>query len=264
MKKALALIAAAALMAAAGTAMAAPASIVNSKHNLSVTGTGSNITAVSSQICIYCHTPHNANGQLPLWNRNAPTQAANFVLYSGNGMTNVSNKTFTNDSISLFCMSCHDGSALGRDMLYNIPNSLPSGENLNVGGLAANVKTNLYGYAQAKATAENGGVAVDAKARSLKGTHPVNFYVDETKNTTATFGAGSGGDLASVVVSGTGFGLQSANNTGLIYPLYKSTRSTEGKTFECSSCHAVHNDEFSPFLRDSIGASKLCLGCHKK
>ncbi len=256
MKKALALIAAAALMAAAGTAMAAPKSIVDSKHNLSSYNPNNISRNVvnnnATQICIYCHTPHNANGNLPIWNRNDPSQKANFVLYSGVGMTNVSNKTFTNDSISLFCMSCHDGSALGTGMLYNVPNSLPSNENLTLSGIASTVKTNLYGYAETKQA-----------GRSLKGTHPVNFAVDQTKNAANTTGAGGGGDLAAVAGTVGARYLQSANNANAKFPLYKSERSAD-QSFECSSCHAVHDDQYSPFLRDTMQNSQLCLGCHKK
>ena len=66
MKKALALIAAAGLMAAATTAMAAPVSIVNSKHNVSASGPGS-VVGSGTQICIYCHTPHRAQSMSTLF-----------------------------------------------------------------------------------------------------------------------------------------------------------------------------------------------------
>ena len=112
MRKVLALVAAAGLIAAASTAFGA--SIVNSKHDLSNGSTVGDVAVnynlgTSTQICIYCHAPHNANLSLPLWNRSNPA-GAGFTLYSGVNMTNVSFKTgFTNDSTSLFCMSCHDG-----------------------------------------------------------------------------------------------------------------------------------------------------------
>ena len=110
MKKVLSLLAAAGLIAAASTAFGA--SIVNSKHDLSVTSTsGGTKASAGTQICIYCHAPHNAAANIPIWNRTAPVAARNtFKLYSGVNMQNVSFSTgFTSDSTSLFCMSCHDG-----------------------------------------------------------------------------------------------------------------------------------------------------------
>lgn len=248
MKKALALLAAAALMAMAGTAMAK--SITDSVHNLSVSGKTRNVTlSGSTQICIFCHTPHNGTGNLPLWNRNAPTQAANFQLYSGVGMANVSYKTFTSDSISLFCMSCHDGSPLGGTMIYNLPTTLPAAEKtalLNYAGQIGNsVQTNLQAF----------------RTSGLKSTHPINFPVSQANNTQP--GANGAGDLAAVTTVGTGKALASANNPGLNFPLYKSSRSLDS-TFECSSCHSVHDDANTAFLRDTMAGSKLCLGCHLK
>jgi len=33
---------------------------------------------------------------------------------------------------------------------------------------------------------------------------------------------------------------------------------------ECASCHAVHDPQYSPFLRKDNNASSLCLTCHNK
>ena len=51
--------------------------IASTRHNLSVSGSGS-VTAVSeSQICVFCHTPHQAEAipNAPLWNRQASVAA---------------------------------------------------------------------------------------------------------------------------------------------------------------------------------------------
>ncbi|MFC2123343.1 cytochrome c3 family protein [Bacteroidota bacterium] len=85
-------------------------SVVNTVHNLSLSGPGT-ITATSeSEICIFCHTPHSSKPASPLWNRNDP--GLNFTLY---------NSTTTNatlgqpDGSSILCLSCHDGTvALGN------------------------------------------------------------------------------------------------------------------------------------------------------
>ena len=81
-----------------------------SKHNLSVSGPGE-IKAVSeSQICIFCHTPHNARRDIPyLWNRR--DQTVSYIPYQSSTLfARVGQPTGS----SKLCLSCHDGTiALG-------------------------------------------------------------------------------------------------------------------------------------------------------
>jgi predicted CXXCH cytochrome family protein len=77
------------------------ASIASSAHDLSGRGWG------TDQICIFCHTPHNAlTPQLvPLWNH-AATAVASFTLYSSPSLTAVPGQPA---GVSKACLSCHDG-----------------------------------------------------------------------------------------------------------------------------------------------------------
>ena len=64
-----------ALLAVSSVAMA---SVVNTKHNLGATNSvvgGSNHTSNTTEICIFCHTPHGGdqNTEAPLWNRGSAT-----------------------------------------------------------------------------------------------------------------------------------------------------------------------------------------------
>lgn len=77
------------------------------------------------EICIFCHTPHNANveGGAPLWNRKFSTQV--FQRYTGSSLFVIKNDSNANygvagqrnyqpDGSSKLCLSCHDGvSSLG-------------------------------------------------------------------------------------------------------------------------------------------------------
>ncbi len=103
---------------------------VGNKHNFSSLNTNPNVTkkAVSeTQICIFCHTPHNATGQRPLWNRLDTTRT--FKLYSSQtlvidnpGTRGKSNYGTLNGS-SRLCMSCHDGqTALGA--VVSVPTTI--------------------------------------------------------------------------------------------------------------------------------------------
>lgn len=248
MKKVLTLVAAASLIAAASTAFAAK-SIIGSKHDLSPGGTATlsgNVAASgNAQLCVYCHTPHNATQANVLWNRNAGvTAAADFKLYSGVGMANTSfGSGFTADSTSLFCMSCHDGVTNVNNVAHNM-----AGGTLRAG---------LVG-----GTADlTGGDGVN-----LTRTHPVNFPVTTNSQAdlwigTVTTGPAMGTDATGAYLTQGGI---STFTKG--FPLFKSARDAAGQTrsLECGSCHSVHDAENQPFLRYTMNQSALCLGCHNK
>jgi predicted CXXCH cytochrome family protein len=261
MKKVLALVAAAGIIAAATTSFGA--SIVKSKHDLSGTASHGNATyaGTSTQICVYCHAPHNAASNLPLWNRSNPAGSA-FTLYSGVNMTNVSFKGgFTADSTSLFCMSCHDGqtamSAIHNAGAIDGTGSVSNG--IGLGGYHT-ATAGVFGTANIGASTAN-------LTRNLQKTHPINFPVSASLNTGNDLNLGSGatmGPIQPALVSA-GYGY----TTGPSFPLYKTTstdgrRDTANRSLECGSCHAVHDSGFSPFLRDTMAGSQLCLGCHNK
>src|SRR5215467_12375033 len=66
------------------SASAQTTSIVGSLHNLSASGRGYIRAATEQEICIFCHTPHNAAPIQPLWNRNVPVNA--YTVYSSNSL----------------------------------------------------------------------------------------------------------------------------------------------------------------------------------
>lgn len=102
--------AAALLFAVASPALAAPGTIVGSKHDFtSGAGTYKGTNNANGQVCIYCHAPHNntnAAGSL-LWNRAAST--AVYTPYSSPTMNASPAPSATIGAISKVCLSCHDG-----------------------------------------------------------------------------------------------------------------------------------------------------------
>ncbi len=90
---------------AAGIVLALPslsqaAGITGTKHDLSGYGWG------SSELCIFCHTPHNAKTtDAPLWNHGT-TATASFTLYTSPTLNAVPSQP---TATSKACMSCHDG-----------------------------------------------------------------------------------------------------------------------------------------------------------
>lgn len=212
---------------------AGAASIKNTKHDLSLGSTGATFKATNTdQICVFCHTPHNSLQDIPLWNRTNPT-ASNFTLYSSSSMNNTPVKTgFTADSISLFCMSCHDGATgLGSDV-HNDPN----GVGIDMAG-------------------GNDLLTGDANLQNdLSNDHPVNFLVTAT-------GVSNDGNLGTLDTGSNPPNMKTGDVINGL-PLFKSARGAT--TLECGSCHKVHDNTDAPFLRTTMAGSKLCLGCHKK
>jgi len=93
-----------------GFRQSAVAGIRETKHNLSVSGPGPIKALGEEDLCIFCHTPHQARRDIPyLWNRADST--ANYVPYQSSTLySSVGQPT----GASKLCLSCHDGTvALG-------------------------------------------------------------------------------------------------------------------------------------------------------
>ncbi len=138
--------------AAAGSA---PYSIVDSKHNLSISGPGEVRATTEGDICIFCHAPHSKTGQSPLWNHEL--SSASYTPYKSSTLkATVGQPTGS----SKLCLSCHDGTvALGMVRSRSTPIQMrtPSGL-LPIG---------------------RGRMGTD-----LSGHHPISFTYDNTLVTT--------------------------------------------------------------------------------
>ena len=78
-------------------------------HNLSASGPGRIRAQTESQICIFCHAPHNSSGVRPLWNRDL--SLASYQIYQS---STLNAKPGQPTGSSKLCLSCHDGTvALG-------------------------------------------------------------------------------------------------------------------------------------------------------
>jgi predicted CXXCH cytochrome family protein len=115
-------------------------SVLESQHNLSVTGPGTIKAATEKDACLFCHTVHGSVPKSPLWNRNS--SGATYTPYSSSTLKAVVGQP---TGSSRMCLSCHDGTvALGlvvsrsqRIQMKNNVVTLPSGP--------ANLGTDLSG-----------------------------------------------------------------------------------------------------------------------
>ena len=119
--------------ALAGPGAGAKTSIVYTKHNLSLSGPGQIKALTEDRICVFCHTPHNANPRTPLWNKNI--EGINYTMYTPYlSSTLLSPPPAAGPTGSTrLCLSCHDGTiALGevlqpsQRIAMSIPGGIPS------------------------------------------------------------------------------------------------------------------------------------------
>jgi len=79
-------------------------SVTRTVHNLTPTGPGAIKGSQSAGVCIYCHTPHNANPTPALWNRDIA--GVTYQIYASSTMLA---KIDQPSGSSRLCLSCHDG-----------------------------------------------------------------------------------------------------------------------------------------------------------
>ena len=211
----------------AGTAMAV---ITGSKHDLSSTNTGvtyySQGTTTTDEVCVFCHTPHNANSaaavNAPLWNKTY-TSNATFTAYGTTVRGSATATVMSNATRT--CLSCHDGTQAMNGMA-NAPGS-------------GNAQIDANGLGPI-----TGAAVIDG---NFSDDHPLGVLYDTTN------------DLRTPAAASPITGLVKMNAVS-------SVLATSGAdTVECASCHDVHNDSGTPlFLPFANTGSQLCLTCHLK
>ena len=169
-------------MFAAGSAAAG--SIVNTKHNLGVTGTGPNSTTGTEEICIFCHTPHggattDASGNpiaVPLWNK-VLTNPANFKTYDQLGTSTYDAAQAPIGSVTLGCLTCHDGTQ-AIDNIINAPGSggyLPGGGGTDGLDWAWTTATTVDATGRFLAGPDTAGSNIKNLGTDLTNDHPVSM-----------------------------------------------------------------------------------------
>ncbi len=226
------------------------------KHNLGLTnqdkGSGIQFRASNeTQICVFCHTPHNANtvGEKKfLWNRPEPV-AASFTLYTASKTLNFS-KGIQISEISKMCMSCHDGvtavNALANGSTIAMSTSTKLGDiYIPFGEDAAGIGANIGGGDPMVGPTTGGNLTND---------HPISFIYD----------------AALATADGT---LRVPDVGSITYPSGSTPLPLWNGKVECVTCHDPHinynatyggDPRLRPFLRKSNGSSNLCFTCHDK
>lgn len=90
-------------------------SVVNTLHNLSVSGPGEIRATRETQVCKFCHVPHTAVVPEPLWGHRLSETAAYAVPNVSDG-GKTARPAPQPDGASRLCLSCHDGTVALGDM----------------------------------------------------------------------------------------------------------------------------------------------------
>ncbi len=262
--------------------------IVGSRHNLGAWGVhfvadNSDSNGGTSEVCIWCHTPHHGSTTAPLWNKGTQTNTGDYIGY-GTTIAGTSADT-TPGAASLACLSCHDG-VNTIDTLVNAPGKGNDGSNNStrtdfnwtftedgntvndsLGSTRLNLGTDLSNDHPISIT-------YVANNASLRATSVVISTLDMS---TTSMTAGDGSDDHSSTTITNRWSVKGYINPGAtISDLLRS-----GKV-ECSSCHDPHfsnktwdetesawggeSDSDGLFLR-RVGGNSLsgvCRTCHDK
>lgn len=210
---------------AAGAAMA---TVVGGKHDLSSSGGGA-FTSDTNEVCVFCHTPHNAKAQSVvklLWNRSYVPSGTWTPYGTTRRNTQTANATALEASTKL-CLSCHDGTA-AMNALLNAPGAtttMPAGS----------VENNITG-----ATLDGLDFSND---------HPVGVLYNEG----SSYGLNNLSGVADTA------GTVRVNADGTLAGLSATDK------VECVTCHDVHsNTDLFVALPGGNTNSQLCLACHIK
>lgn len=270
------------VLAVAGMTAGIPASagIADTKHNLG-TSANSNTDAVNkfsgtTEICVFCHTPHGAETAaiVPLWNRTAPTTTTYQTYDSlGTGSMTLDGKVALNvGSISIACLSCHDG-VTSMSAVINAPGSGTAGDTIWQGGTWAGARNTGGGVTGGLMT----GIA--AIGPDLRNDHPIGIqYGGGGFSTTTLVGPPTDPDFkipANALIGGqrvwwvdTELAPNAARNKTDMILYTRAAGTYTGQTspepfVECGSCHDPHSSN-ATFLRIANTGSQVCLACHIK
>ena len=250
------------------------AGISTTKHNLGINGTGANKFDGTAEICVFCHTPHGADttAAVPLWNR-ALAVPGTYTTYNSLGTSSLDGATAPVGSVSLACLSCHDG-AQAMNVMINQP-----GSNGYVAAGSA-----MSGNWTGSGTL-NVANSITSMGKDLQNDHPIGIqYGGGMPGTSQPYpksniasGAFKDADFKGIqysfmndkdvwwVDTGTAGGGTREKTDMQLYTRTAWTGTTGNQALvECASCHDPHSSANATFLRISNANSAVCLACHIK
>lgn len=273
-------------LGAAAMVQTVSAQVIDTKHNLSATAPAGGSPGASrvnymtgdgatTQVCVFCHTPHGAaSAEAPLWQRTL----AGATSYSTYGSVNASTSMDAEQgagvavgSISLACLSCHDGSQ-AMNTMSNTPGS---------GNLAGGKAAGSWAAGGRNTNGQLTGIAnLLGDNKSLQNDHPIGiryaggftYAAADTTVTEAKFADKQFRDVRQASVNNapvwfvepkSGASANSARDKNDIQLYTRSFGGGFQPYVECASCHDPHSSA-ELFMRVPVAGSEICLTCHIK
>lgn len=255
---------------------AAFADVASTKHNLSVSGPGTIKASSESQICVFCHAPHNSSPSAPLWNRRDP--GSTYTPYTSSTAKAAAGQP---TGASLTCLSCHDGTiALGELLsrksavtMAGGVTTMPAG-NSNLGTDLSDDHPVSIAYTSALAAARNGEL-VDPSTLTGKvkldnrGQMQCTSCHDAHDNTNGKFLTVPNTASALCISCHTKSGwntsdhkLSNATWNGVAPNPWPHTSATTVAANACESCHRPHSAGGKKGLLNSAVEEANCYTCH--
>jgi predicted CXXCH cytochrome family protein len=254
--------------------------VAGTKHNLSISGPGGIKSTTETEVCVFCHVPHNANNAAPLWNRPSPTGLYTpYWSTTTKGGINGTNKMGLPNGTSLLCLSCHDGTiALGnlvsRSVAMSAGNDKLTSTNSPGGYLGTDLSDDhpiSFVYSGALATANGelvtpvnnaltGQVKLDASSQlqcsSCHDPHNNQFGKFLVMDNKASA-------LCVTCHTKSGWAASShATSTKPISPVWPRTSATTVAGNACESCHRPHTAGGNQRLLNGATDDVTCFTCH--
>lgn len=269
--------------------------ITYTPHNLSTSGPVGTFKSNVQELCVFCHTPHNANINRALWNHNMQESGLVYHMYTtGADLTSVTKQVTAPKLESLMCLSCHDGRTavnvvhrtkmasnvtqitVGGKTMYQLHingfptdgmgDALPDPDGFRMGSfgpdpiMQIDAPANLGAYRSYMPDGSFAGSTDGYKGTEFGDDHPISMSYDNVLAERKS---------------------KYPSNPGLIDPVANPTRLELIKFYgtnrrvECGSCHDPHvaynfggngvgSSDHAPFLRKTNVGSELCLSCHDK
>jgi len=216
---------------------------------------------------------------VPLWNRKL-AEPSTYSTYNSLGTSSLDGATVPVGSVSLACLSCHDG-AQAMNVMINQPGS--GGFNAAGGALSGS-----WTGVNQDAGKIGGSAGITLIGTDLKNDHPIGIQYAGGPSGSSLPAAGSDysafkdGDFntaKSAALNGTQVWWVETGTTGRqktdiqlytrVETAYASgtssiTAGTAQPYVECASCHDPHTSVNPTFLRIANTGSAVCLACHIK
>lgn len=225
-------------------------SVVDSPHNLSAFGPGTIRATSESQVCIFCHAPHNSSPVKPLWNRAMPVDA--YTIYTSRSLDA---KPGQPTGTSKMCLSCHDGTiALGAVFSQPTPISMVGGVTTMPQGRGL-IGTDLRDDHPISFPYDSSLAAADPKLRQPAALpHAIRLDGNGELQCTTCHDAHNNVHGSFLVMSN--FASQ------LCMQCHTMGSTTVPAHQDCASCHVAHGSPSGPYLLRAPTIAETCLACH--